>query len=162
LDARLLEVGAVDALEPGDFLVLVGDQGRPVERGRRHCPAETRGIREFVGKARCIDQELLGYAAADDAGAADAILLDGQHSDTVAGSDPRRPHAAGAGPDDEQVDVVRRRRSCHNGWPFFCISLRIRAITVSANASAHCWARFKPSSIALGSSLLNFWPSGVL
>ena len=33
LDAGLLEIGPVDALEPVDLLVLVADQGRPVEAG---------------------------------------------------------------------------------------------------------------------------------
>ena len=113
LDARLLEIAAVDAFEPRDLLVLVGDQGRPVEARRADRPAEAGGIGELVGEPRRIDEELLRHAAADHAGAADPILLGDHHLGAVTRGDPRRPHAAGAGADDEEVDVVRRGR--HNG-----------------------------------------------
>ena len=111
LDAGLLEVGAVGRLEPRDLLVLVGDERRPVEGRRRHRPAEARGIGELVGKPRGVDEELLRHAAADHAGAADPILLGDHHLGAVTRGDPGRAHAAGAGADDEEVDVVRRGSS---------------------------------------------------
>jgi hypothetical protein len=114
LDAGLLQVGGVDAFEPRDLLVLVGDQRRPVECGLGDRPAKTGRILEFVGETRCIDEELLRNASTDDAGAADAILLGDHHPRAVAGGYSRRPHAARAGAYDEQVDVARRRRRRHN------------------------------------------------
>src|SRR5215472_9146165 len=95
LHTRLLEVGAVGALKPRYLLVHIGDQSRPIESGRRHGPAETRGILEGVWKTRRVDQERLWYATADDAGAADAILLGDHHPRAMAGCDSRGPHTAG-------------------------------------------------------------------
>ncbi len=105
LDAGAREVAAVDALQPGDLGIARGLERRPVEARRIEVPAEARGIGELVGEAPGIDHQLLGHAAADHAGAADAVLLRQHHPGAVAGGDPRRPHAAGATADHEQVDV---------------------------------------------------------
>ena len=43
--AGFFDIGGVDASEPGDLPVLVGDQGRPVEGRVRDGPAEAGGIR---------------------------------------------------------------------------------------------------------------------
>jgi len=43
-DAGALEPGAIEAFEPRDLRVLVGDQGGPVEAGRRNAPAEARRV----------------------------------------------------------------------------------------------------------------------
>ena len=56
-------------------LSLCGDQRRPVEARLADGPAEAGGILELVGEAAGVDQELLRHAAADDAGAADPVLL---------------------------------------------------------------------------------------
>ena len=53
-----------------------------------------------------VDEQFLGHAAADHAGAADPIFLGDGDAGAVRGRDPRRAHAARAGADDEQVIVV--------------------------------------------------------
>src|SRR6185369_14906634 len=73
LRAGLGEVGAVDAFEARDLLVLVGDQRRPVELRRAHLPAIGSAVLEILAELRGEYQELLRHAAADDAGAADPV-----------------------------------------------------------------------------------------
>ncbi len=55
---------------------------------------------------RPIDEQLLGHAPADDAGPADLIFLGDRDARAISGGDPRRPYAARAGTDHEQVEVV--------------------------------------------------------
>ena len=104
-DAGPLQAGAVEALEPRDLGVLVGDQRRPVERALLEAPAEPCRVLELVAEAAGVDQQLLGHAAADHAGAAEAVLLGDGHLGAVAGRNARRAHPAGAAADDEQVVV---------------------------------------------------------
>ena len=110
LDAGPLEAGDIGGLEPGDLLVLVGDERRPVEAGGADVPAEARSKLEQVLVARGIDEELLGHAAADHAGAADAILLDDRDPGTIAGRDTRGTHAARASADHQEVIAVAHRK----------------------------------------------------
>ena len=65
----------VGALEPPDLGQHIVAKHRPVEALLRHVPAEHRRIVEVLGEMRAIDQQLLGHAAADHAGAADLMLL---------------------------------------------------------------------------------------
>ena len=131
-DLRAFQVCGVGRLEPRDLAVLVGDQRFPVERGLAHRPAVAGRILELVGKARGIHQQLLRHAAADHAGAADAIFLRHHHARAMAGRDPRRAHAAGSGTDDEQIDVV----ISHGRAPFSCPSRPLRG-HVPASSSRH-------------------------
>ena len=103
-DVRALERRRIGELEPCYLAILVGDQLRPVERRFVEGPAVTRGVLEVVGKTCRVDQQFLGNAAADHAGAADAKLLRHHDARAIAGSDPRRAHTARAGPDDEEID----------------------------------------------------------
>ena len=89
LGAGLRQVGAVDPFKPRDLLVLVGDQRRPVELGRPDAPAVGGAVLEVLAKVRGVDQELFRDAAADDAGAADAVGL----GDGDARAGLRRPAA---------------------------------------------------------------------
>ena len=176
LDLGALERRGIGGFEPRDLAVLVGDQRRPVERRLRHGPAVAGGVLELVGKARGIDQELLRHAAADHAGAADAVFLGDHHARAVARRDARGAHAARARPDDEQIDVVVRHR---RSLPRPPIAPAGRAITGRALASssrrASCaitssdklvrpvvCAHFMLSSTTFGSSSISFLPSGVL
>ena len=65
----------VKAFQSRDLAILVGDEGPPVEFRLWQDPAVAGRVLEMFGKLRGVDIELLGYAAADDAGAAVAILL---------------------------------------------------------------------------------------
>ena len=107
LDLGAIEIGGVGLLEPVDLLVLVGDQRRPIELRLGHRPAEARGILEFLGEARGIDQQLLRHAAADHAGAADPILLGDHHPRAIAGRDAGGTDPARTRADDEQIDLFR-------------------------------------------------------
>ena len=73
--------------------------------GSPTCPAEAARVLEVVGEAAGIDEELLGHAAADDAGAAEPVLLGDGDLGAVARRNARRAHAARAGADHEQVEV---------------------------------------------------------
>ena len=105
LDAGLLEVLHVDAGEAGDLLLFRGDELCPIEGWLRHAPAEPFRLLEGVDEAARVDHQLLRHAAADDAGAADAELLGDHHFRAVLRGDTRGPRPAGAGTDDEEIDV---------------------------------------------------------
>ena len=61
-DARagLLDIGGVDCLQPRDLLVLVGDQGRPVEGSSRNGPAEAGGVLDLVADVRAETRSFFG------------------------------------------------------------------------------------------------------
>src|SRR5262249_46964715 len=64
------------------------------------------GVGEMVGKGGGVGEEFLGEGAANDAGAADAILLGDQYACSVTSSDPRGAHTARACSDHEQIEVT--------------------------------------------------------
>jgi hypothetical protein len=74
LAAGALDIPLVDRLQPGDLAILVGDQ-RLQSKLASHRPAIAGGVLEMLGKLRGIDIELFRHAAADDAGAAEAVFL---------------------------------------------------------------------------------------
>ena len=170
VDAGPVERRRVGGLQARDLLVLVGDQRRPVERRRMQRPAVAGRLLEIVGEARGVDQELLRHAAADDAGAADPILLGDHHARAVPGRDARRAHAARA----RRRSRTGRRRAPprvaapagvappHRSWPFFFISARNRFRTSSDSLFDHTSVRARPWSITAGSSVTNFLPTGDL
>src|SRR5207248_6685409 len=83
----------------------VGSDRRPCERLLRNVPAEPRGVLEIIGKLRAADQQLLAYAAADHASAADLMLLGDRDPRAVSSRDTRGAHAARAGTNHEEVEV---------------------------------------------------------
>ena len=107
LDARLVEVGAIDRGETRYLAFLGRHQRRPIEARRTDAPAEPLGVGKIVGEATGVDQQLLGHAAANDAGSADAELLRDDRLRAVLGRDSRRPDPARPGADDKKVDVER-------------------------------------------------------
>ena len=115
LAARLLDAALVEAGEPGDLLVLVGDQRRPVEAGLRHGPAVAGGVGEMLGELRGVDEELLRHAAADDAGAAEAVFFRDRHALAERSRDARGAHAARPAADDEEIIVVAGHGSVSAG-----------------------------------------------
>ena len=106
LAAGLFDAMLVEAFEPRDFVLLVGDQGAPVETCLGHSPAIAGCVGEMFGKLRGVNVELFRHAAADDAGAAVAELL----GDGDALAEPRRhargANAARAAADDKKIVVV--------------------------------------------------------
>ena len=148
-DARtgLLDIGGIDALEPRDLLVLVGNHGRPVEGRFRDGPAEARGVVDFVADMRADHEQLLRHAAADHAGAAHPVFFGDHHPRAVAGRDPGGAYPARTSSDDKQVDVelshapprpVLSRSRDQICLPRLRISARNAALTCSANCWAHC------------------------
>ncbi len=103
--AGFLDIGGVDALEPGDLLVLVGDQRLPVEGHRRNGPAEAGGVLDFIVDVRSDHEQLFRHAAADHAGAAHPVLFGHHDAGAVAGRDPGGANTARASADDKQIDV---------------------------------------------------------
>ena len=114
LDARLLEELAIDAIEPCDLGVLVGNEARPVEVPLADRPAEARRVLEMRAVMAGIDKELLGDAADVDAGAAQVALLGKRDARAVARRHARRAHPARAAADHEEVVVV----CCHRSLAF--------------------------------------------
>jgi len=70
---------------------------------------------ELVSEVAGHDHEFLRHAAADDAGAADPMLLGDGHALAAKRGQARRPDAARAGADDEQVVVVGLSHSAFPG-----------------------------------------------
>ena len=106
LDLVALEYVVVDALEPLDLGEHVVAQDRPVELALADVPAEAARVLEVLGEMGAVDEQLLGHAAADDAGAADAILLGDGDAGAMGGGDARGTHAARSGADHEQVIII--------------------------------------------------------
>src|SRR5512139_1169262 len=74
-DVRIAQRLLVKAGKAGDLLFLGGDKGAPVEARFSDMPAEAARVCEVVPEAAGQDIKLLGHAAANDAGSADAELL---------------------------------------------------------------------------------------
>src|SRR5690606_15225710 len=105
LDALILQRLSVQAADPSDLREHVVTQRAPIESGLVDVPAEASGVLEILGEMRSIDEQLLRYAAADDARAADAVFLRDGDLGAVSGRDARRAHATRTGADDEQIVV---------------------------------------------------------
>jgi len=103
--AGLFDIRSVDALQPGNLLVLVGHQRRPVERRRGYRPSEARGVRNLVMNVRSEYEQFFRNAAPDHAGAAHPALFGNHDPRAMAGSDPGGPNAARTSSNDEQIDV---------------------------------------------------------
>src|SRR6266404_7299943 len=125
--AGFFHIGCIGSLQSRDLLVLVGDQGRPVERRGRYSPAEAGGVLDFVLDVRRIDQELFRNAAADHAGAAHPVFFGDHDPRAMTGGDPGGTHSARTSPDDEQIDV-----ELSHGYP-----ARILSLTRFLHANRH-------------------------
>ena len=69
-------------------------------------------VLQILGEMGAVDEQFLGHAAADHAGAADPIFLGDGDPRAMRGGDPRRAHAARAGADDEEVVIVGCGHGC--------------------------------------------------
>ena len=106
VDPRPLQGAGIDAVQPVDLALDVVDQRRPVEAQILASPAEAARIGEIAAVLAAIDQQLLRHAAADHAGAADAIFLGDADARAELGRKPRRADPARARANDEQIVVV--------------------------------------------------------
>ena len=106
LDARLLERASIDAVQPVDLAMNVADQRRPIEAQIATAPAEIARVGKGVGIPAAVDEQLLRHAAADHAGAADAIFLGDGHLGAKLCRESPGTHAARTCPDHEQIAVV--------------------------------------------------------
>src|ERR1019366_7642345 len=105
-DARLVEIVAVNRGKAGDFLLLRGDEFRPVKRRWGKRPAEPGRVREMVLEPARMDHEFLWHAAADHASPADAEFLRDHDPGAMRRRDAGRPHAAGSSTNHEEIDIV--------------------------------------------------------
>lgn len=109
----VLQPLAIEAFEPGDFLVLRRDQLFPVEATFADAPAETFGILEIFRELRGINEQLLRHAAANDAGTAITVFFSYSHALAERGRHAAAAHAAGTTTDNEEIVVI----SCHSQNP---------------------------------------------
>ena len=107
-DAGLFDIGLVETFQPVNLAVLVGDQRGPVELALPEGPAIAGRVHDVFLELAGIDQELLGNAAADDAGAAQAVFLGQRHARTGQRRHAAGAHAARAAANDEKVVVELR------------------------------------------------------
>src|SRR5262249_50087088 len=105
VDADPGEAVAIHLREPRDLAVFVGDQRGPGKRGALDRPAVAARVLEILGIVRRVGEELLRHAAADHAGAADAVVLGDRHLAAEMVRNAARADAAGPGTDDEEVVV---------------------------------------------------------
>ena len=111
IDARLGQIGGVDARQAGDLDVLCLQEGRPVELRIVEGPAVALGDLQRMTDLGGHDHELLGHAASHDAGAADTVFLSDGDLLAAQRRQPRRPHPARTGADDKEVVVVLGHRA---------------------------------------------------
>ena len=106
LDPGLFERPRIDAIQPVDLAMHVTDKRRPVEAKIVAAPAETARVGKGARIAAAIDEQFLRHAAADHAGAADAIFLGDGHLGAELRSEPAGAHASRACADHEEIVVV--------------------------------------------------------
>src|SRR5579862_5382044 len=111
----VLQQVAIDAFEPVDLPILVGDELAPIEAGRAHRPAIGFGILEGIGESRAVDEQLLRHAAADDASAADAAVLANADPRAIGSGAPRRRDAARSRADGEKIEIILRHENSFLG-----------------------------------------------
>ena len=109
--AGALEHAEIDAVEARDLGVPGLAQPLEGELGRADVPAVELGRLEPFGEMRAVVHQLLGHAAADDAGPAHPAVLGQAHLRAVGRRPPPAGHAARAAADHEQVEVGHGERS---------------------------------------------------
>ncbi len=137
-------IGLVEPVDLGQHIIA---QPRPIKAQIGHIPAEIARVRQILGKMGAIDEQLLGHAAANDAGAADAEFLGNRHPRAVRGGDPRGAHPARSGANHEQVIVEIGHQSS-----FTAKARAIRSVVEGSKSSP-------PSAAALAISLPSSTPN---
>ncbi len=106
LDLVAFERLAIEPVEPVDLGEHVVAQRLPVEHAVFGGPPKGLRILQVLGKVRAVDEQFLGHAATDHAGAADAVFLGHGDARAVRRRNPAGAHPARARADGEKVVVV--------------------------------------------------------
>ena len=106
LDLVIFKRILVEPFQPVDIVQHIVAQRRPFKAAIGDVPAEAPGILQVLGEMRAIDEQLLGHAAANDAGAPDPKFLGHRDPGAMRRRHPRRPHAARSCTDDEKVEII--------------------------------------------------------
>ena len=96
----------VDAVQPVDLAVLVGEQPGPVEGRRGDAPAEVGGVLKVVAEVGGVGKQLLRDAADVDAGAAKAARLGDCDARAQVAAEAARANAARTAAYGEKIVVV--------------------------------------------------------
>ena len=142
LGAGLFEIADVDAAQPRHLAGDIADERRPVEMQALDPPAEADRILEGFGIVGGVDEQLLGHAAAQHAGAADAAFLGDRHALAQLGGQARGTDAGRAGADDHQVVVVAAR---HARQPIKADGPASSALPWSCREARHRPGRTRPA-----------------
>ena len=102
----------IGALDPLDVLQHIVAQRDPVEGRVLGRPAEIARVLQVLGEMRAVDEHLLGHAAADDAGSADAVFLGHRHLRAMRRRHTAGAHAPRARADGEKVEIILAAGAC--------------------------------------------------
>ena len=122
LDAGIAQDRAVDGFQAVDFLVLGGDQAGPGKRRAVDGPAEALGVFEILAEVAGVDHQFFRHAAADHAGAAEAVFLGNADFGPEGGRHAAGAHATRAGADYKQIIVVVIILGGHRTWVLVFVS----------------------------------------
>ena len=115
-DAAVDQQGAINAVQPLNFAVLVTNQGGPVEARLPQLPAKAFSLVERLGEMGAIHQQLFRYTAHVHAGAAQVTAFRHGHFGTKTGGESCSAYAAGTGADDKKVKIVIHQYSPACPW----------------------------------------------
>ena len=130
--AKRLAIKAFQAVDLGSNIVA---QDAPIKCRTFGVPAKTLCVVQIFGEMRSINQQLFGHTAANDAGAANTMLLRHGNTRAMRCSNARSTDAAGACANDEEI-IVKISHIL-----FFPVSTRYgdRFIILPTGILAHCY-----------------------
>src|SRR6185437_3457672 len=101
----VVQKGPIDALKPGNFPILRGDQFAPVVRSLADRPAEPGRIVRPGAIFPGLDEQLFRHTADIDAGAAPETLLGDTDPGAMTGRDAGAAHAGGSAAYHEKIEI---------------------------------------------------------
>src|ERR1700743_2393528 len=99
------QIGGVEAFKARHLSRYVIPQSRPFEARMSYLPAKAPRILQILCKMRAIEQHLLRYATANDAGASHAVLFRHANLRAMGGGDTGCANAARPCADDEEIVI---------------------------------------------------------
>ncbi len=106
--AAFVQPPAIAGMDARDVALAMDDELLPVQRRRRRFEPQRRGQRDLLRELGRQPHRLLRYATDIDTGAAQFPRLQEGHARTVRGRAEGAGQSAGAAPDHDQVEVLRR------------------------------------------------------